>query len=826
MSPNSASPNPTDQAAPDIPTPNYFVNPPAPVSRRPVWPWTAFLLGVASLVGVWYGRPYWKPASADRVRQDLVDARALLNHPNPDTMQVIALARRVLEVGPSYPQWIGEAHFLLGWSYLRKAEESSDPEADWKQAQSHLEQAEKAGVPESDRPRWAYLMGRVLYQLHNDPQRALDYLMKADIAEESAIRWQMMAELSMRLPEPDVRSAIEATKQQIAHLGLNDGRSRAQAYHRLADLHLRLNQVTEAKRALEEIKASDSPELYYQSRVLLARCYQSEGSYDRAATVWEQIRSMSKPPIDRGTIQYELGMCYWKAGRLEDAKKAWDEARDKGHEAAQASLFRKAELQLADPPNRLEAVTTLEDALKSVQRPEDYRNKLYSRKQAAELIERACLEFQEAREWAAASKLADLLIRVSGPSRGKELAADIAVSWGLALQSEARQKSGQAARHAEEEAGKQFRQAALLAEELATPERPGIEQAKWLSRAASCYLKSGDRHDVQNAVALLDKVQQLGKGTPLEMEVMYQKATGHEVLGEIEQAIQAYRACLAPNHPMVHRARHQFARLILAQPVAQREEELQRLTEAAEELARNLDADVRESHPEEAENSAFLLGYVHFKRRDFLQAEAALAAAIQQYPKSPEIPYAKAQLGRCYWFLAGKESRAAQNPSLAATERDQANKRMRDLLEKARQVAEPLEDELRRREQEENLTDNDRLVLKQVAFLVAECYFFMENFEEAVRRYNILALRYKGEVEELIALSQLWQCHEVYLGQREKGAATLSRLREALRTMPEDVFDQSSELHQRKYWEDWLRRASPSVAGTNPTKNGSDRTKP
>ncbi len=812
MSPQTANAAPSNATVSEVPAPHFFPQPLVPPNRRPVWPWPVFLLGAVALVGVWLGRPYWKPLNTDRVRQDLAEARALLNHPNPDTSQAIALASRVLAVGASYPHLIGEAHLLMGWSYLKKAEESANPEADWREARAHLEHAERAGVNEVDRSRLAYFMGSVLYHSRSDPLRALEYLMKADQAEEPATRWQMIAELCMRLPEPDIKGAIEATTQQIPYLALNDGRARAQAYYRLADLHLRLNQVGEAKRALEEIKAADSPELYYTSRVLLARCHQADNSFALAATIWEQIRSMSKPPIDRGTIQYELGYCYWKAGRLDEAKKAWDDAKDMGHEAAQASLLRKAELQLADLPNRQEAVATIEDALKSVLRPEDYRNSLYSRQQAEELVERACREFKEAREWAAASKLAELLVRLAGAARGKELAADIAIAWGLALQAEARQKSGQAARHAEEEAGKQFRLAGALAAELATPERPGIEQARWLSRAASCFLKSGDRTDFQNAVALLDKVQQLGRGTPLEMEVTYQKATGHEALGEFEQAIAAYRACLQPNHPMRHRARHQMARLILAQPAASKEEESQRLAEAAEELARNLEPEAQQAYPEEAENSAFLLGYVHFKRRDFVQAQTALATAIQQYPKSVEVPYAQAQLGRCYWFQAGKESRAAQNPALSSAEREQAQKRMRDLLEKARQVAEPLEDELRRREQEDTLSENDQLILKQVSFLVAECFFFMENFEEAVRRYNILALRYKGEIEELIALSQLWQCHEVYLGQREKGAATLSRLRDALRAMPDDVFDQSSELHRRTYWEEWLRRASPTVA--------------
>jgi tetratricopeptide (TPR) repeat protein len=790
----------------DPPAPQHFPQPIVAPPPRIVWPWAAFVVGVIALVGVWYGRPYWRPNDVDRVRRDLAEMRSLLSRPNPDLGRAVSLGTRVVDLGPSYPQYVGEAHYLLGCAHLKKAEEDGDPEAEWKAARAHFEQAELAGVPEADQPRLAFRLGKTLHLAKAEPQKALEYLRKGDDADAAAERWQLIAECCLRLPEPDYKGAIEATVNQVPLVGLNDGRARAQAYTRLADLYLRANQVQEAKRALEEIKAADSPELYEASRVLLARCHQADGSFAQAAAAWEQVRGKSRPPVDKGIIAYELGYCYWKAGRHEEAKRVWDEAQTLGSEAAQASLIRKAEMQLADPAHRATAVATLEDALKAVLKPTDYHNSLYPKAQAEQLLEKTCQEFKSAADWSAAGKLAGLLTRLSGAAKGKELAVDIVVTWGEVLQAEAKKASGQQARHSEEEAGRQFRTAALLASQLATPDRPAVEQALWLQKAANYYLKAAEKIDVQNAVALLDRAEKLGKGP--EGETALAKAMALEQLGDVDRAIESYRACAQPGKPHEFRARYELARLAMARPAANRQEEAKHLAEATDLLAANLDPAVRDAHPEEAELSAFLIGHIYFKDRDYAKAEATLAAAIRQYPRNDEVTLAKYLLGRCYWFMAGHESRGARDEKLPETERAAAKKRMKELLEKARQVVEPLEDELLKRETDQQLGEADKQTLRQVSFLVAECYFFSEDFPESVRRYNILRLRYARQLEELIALGQLWQCYTIYLDKAEQGQAMLAAMRDLLKSLPDDIFDNSSELRSRKHWETWIARAS------------------
>ena len=48
----------------------------------------------------------------------------------------------------------------------------------------------------------------------------------------------------------------------------------------------------------------------------------------------------------------------------------------------------------------------------------------------------------------------------------------------------------------------------------------------------------------------------------------------------------------------------------------------------------------------------------------------------------------------------------------------------------------------------------------------------------------------------------------------EQGEAMLGAMRDLLKTMPEEVFDNSSVMYTRKHWEDWLAKASAKKAVT------------
>ena len=56
----------------------------------------------------------------------------------------------------------------------------------------------------------------------------------------------------------------------------------------------------------------------------------------------------------------------------------------------------------------------------------------------------------------------------------------------------------------------------------------------------------------------------------------------------------------------------------------------------------------------------------------------------------------------------------------------------------------------------------------------------MSKFDDAIRRYSALALRYQGQVLELGALSQVFYCYAL-TRQPEKAQAVATRMRAALK---------------------------------------------
>src|SRR5258706_11767866 len=149
-------------------------------------------------------------------------------------------------------------------------------------------------------------------------------------------------------------------------------------------------------------------------------------------------------------------------------------------------------------------------------------------------------------------------------------------------------------------------------------------------------------------------------------------------------------------------------------------------------------------------------------------------------------------------------------------DRDAASERYRKFLAKARVPFEEVEKVLLDRDEKKALADVDRPLLRQAQFAAAECCFFLEEYEEAVRRYKLLRLRYANQFEELVALSQLWQCYEKYLSQPESARPMVDAIRDLVKVLPDAAFDGSTPIQKREYWQKWLSyfTTSPAPMGT------------
>lgn len=794
-----------------------------PVAPRPrprvLWPWPTFLLGAAALIAVAVGRPYWRPTPADRVQRDLADLRRIVERSPLDHGRARALGQRVLDNSHRYPQHVGEAHYLLGWLHLRKAEDSNAAEAteELKESLGHFEKAELAGVPEPDQARLAYRLGKTLHLLKAEPRVALDRLQRGDDPDNPAERWDLLAEAYLRVTPPALDQARDATQRALAiDTRTPDAKLTARSRMRLADVSLRLGQTDDAIKALERFdRETTPPDLYLQARILLARCQQAKGDFKSAVRAWEEIKNHGQfKSAERGTMFYELGLCHLKSEQPGEALQAWREAQVVGGEAGQAAAFRAAIFQIADPAKRKDALDSLQHLFDGIARPEDYRNSLISAKEAMDLLAATSRRVLGEGDFAAANRIAEVYGKVAPGGRGRELPATMAAAWGKAWLAEAERAQGPPADQARNEARLQFRRAATLYTEAATTDRPAGEQVDCLTQAVDFYFKAQDKLDVECGLNLLDRIEKLDPARAADGETAFRKALALHVLGQKEKASEEYRRIAAiPDNRHASRARYQFAQLQIEELPKDRTELDARLDLVAKELEKNASPELAEKDREVHEMSLFLLGDVVYQRRDYLKAEAHLDSALRFYPSSAQATKARYLLGRCWWFQAAKEQQILRNANLPEKDRAATMARYKSLLGKAKDPFELIESDLLARDKNGKLNDQDRVLLRQASFAVAECYFYLEDFTEAVRRYIDLRTRYERQFEELVALSQLWQCYHLYLNEPEKAAAAVASIRIVLKTLPDTAFDGLSPYHKRDFWENWINQVSQSSPG-------------
>ena len=238
-------------------------------ARRPrlrqLWQVPVFLLGLAALVAVFLTRPPGPHSETDAVQEDLTQARRLLARADGNYGEAAHLLQQVLGRTNDTSSRAGEAHFLLGSAYLLLAEKDKAPSSDkLREALEQFNQAESRGVPGGDRVQLSFRLGKVLYLLNDNPERVVELLSQClpQLTDnlQKAEGYSMLSRAYLRLPKPDTRAALEATRAQL-QLPIVDDRVMAPARLLQGELLLREQDREKACAVLERIKSSASPEL-------------------------------------------------------------------------------------------------------------------------------------------------------------------------------------------------------------------------------------------------------------------------------------------------------------------------------------------------------------------------------------------------------------------------------------------------------------------------------------------------------------------------------------------------------------------------------------
>jgi hypothetical protein len=765
-----------------------------------LWQLPTFLVGVLTLTSLLATRPLWSNQPGSQVERNLLAARRGMEEPRPDFDQVIARVEQVISNPRSTPVQQGEAYFWLGSVSLCRGDQSSGEVAAmfWQQAKAHLERAEERGVPAGDAAKLNYRLAKVQYLLNGDPERVLESLARTiAVADDTFDAYGMLAQAYLRLPTPNPRAALEATQKQLGQPNVDDA-ALAQPRLLCGELLRKLEQPEEACKVLARVGPGAAPHLVFQARFLRASILQEEGIWTEAALIWESIRAEPRTAnTGLGKVLYSLGLCYRKLEQPVSAAAIWEEAGKLGGEEAQAAALGLAELKLrgSDPAAALEAFQT---ALRAVTAPADYRNTLVDLAEARSLFEAGCRWYIQLGKFETALQLSRLYERLALPGVGQELGGQAAEGWAkILLEQSRRAPSAEGARQEEEEARKRFCESAALFEAAAGETRGQAEQADWLWRSATNYLQG---HDARRALPVLERFVGLPTAPARLGEAWYIRGEAFRALRNRVAAQADYRHCIKFPGPFAYWARYQLAVLELEQ---------NNLEEAETILTQNLaliDLDV-EADVEVREKTLYALAALLFQRRDYHMAYVRLQEALARYPGNEQAFRTRYQLAQCCRHLAEQATQKINDDKATPEVRQHYRTQRQRYLEMAASHFQKLSDDCSTLAGQRTLTAEEETTARQTAFAVGECRFDLGQFDEALRLYETLARRYRGQVEELIALRHVWQCHGVKF-QTDQAKKMIERIRAALKELPNSAFDNSMDMRTRRWWDDWLREKS------------------
>jgi hypothetical protein len=770
-----------------------------PPAARHLWQVPALVLGVAAVIAVLTLRPY-SPDTAAAAEHQLREARRALEQSPPDAATALQRADRVLALADRYPQLAGEAHFLAGSAHLRLADDPATPDAARERQLAHqdLDQAAALHVSEADQPKLNYRLAKVALLLGGDPAKAVSLLEKSVDIDDPAEGYGLLALAYSRLTPPDLNKAVEASMKQLDRaLRTSDTRLQASARFRVGELYLQLKKVKDGRLMLSKVSTEAAPDEFYKARMLLAESYEeTPQDWDGAARNWELAQQNPKlTGAEKAKVLYHLGLCAARAQR-KDAAGVFAQAVALGGPEGQAAGLRLGELKLESDPAA--AVAALAAALQPVHGPDDYHNPLVPIEDVRQDVEKAVRGAQDKADWDLVRNALEVYARVAMPGKDDELAGQAFDAQGQALTEKAKADAANQATLVEQ-ANEAFRQAAAAYERAAGKAADPAGQGAAFWQAAQLALKAGQSVRARD---ILVKATQVESALTAEKtaEAWLLIATTDQLNQRTADARTAFQHCLSAPGPFALKARLGLAEIDVAESrFDDAERALQQVLKEARE-APQPDAGLQEQATYDAARLAYARqAAVKEELRDFTTAEQRLLGAIEQYPTSLQAPAARRLLGLAYWTDARLKGEALRTPGLSEEERRTYRQRRVELLLKSAENFEKAEEQLLARQRAGALSPKEAQYLKETSFWGADCYYWFPRYEESIRRYGTLALRYQGLPEELIALNML---HLSYWnnGQSDKAMGTLKRLQETVEKMPESAFDGSMSTHKRDYW--------------------------
>lgn len=766
-----------------------------------LWQVPTFFLGIFAVIGVALSAPLRQDPLVIQYDYELAALRQGLADNGP-AEDLVARAELLLGRIDLFPRRMAETHFLAGSAYQRLAESSLPSTEARLKALNHLQQAEAMGLPAQLTSRLNYRLGQLFFQAGTDWAQAAVYLKKAleGGAEPLAPGYVLLTQAYLKQNPPDLDGALAANQKVLEYSDSEE------AFLQRGEILVQKSLPQEALKALERVSSRAPSDLRRRALQLQTACCEEAGLWNRAIPLYKELLTDAGAlPGGKARLLYVLGNCYQNADPPDEvaAIRAWEEVLEIGGEESQAAGLRLVEVHLhADPVDTTRILNILERALAEVKSPQEFHNGLVKLERAREILDSLGLILQETTAPEPAERLAELYRKLAPPGGAEERLGQAAEARARDL--EAKGADQEMVRNEFSKAGAAFDKAAGAL--------PASAQAGALWRSANCYLAAKDYF---RSAGVLERFVALENADPRLAEAFLHLAETHQAIGQKDKARQAYYKCIEfPDTPFAYRARYQLAL---------EELELGNLEQGQAILKQNLGVSGPALDREAHEKSLYKLAALLYQRQVFDQAYLFLREAARQYPNNANAALVRDQLGDCYRKLADqadKKLKAAKNPEGQAHYR--SNRQV--WLEQAALTYQELADDLESRTETQPLSTVEQALLRKAIFAAADLRFDLNDFPEALRRYQVLLGKYRKQIEGLVACQRIWRLCGVMVETpeqarkaREATLTAVNQIKEDLATMPaeHEAFQGPPGVWRKDDWMNWIRwvdlQLNPSV---------------
>lgn len=748
---------------------------------------------------------------------------------NAETVQ--SLVAPLVDKGYLDAGYPGGVEFVRGWLGTQQAD--GLPEADRQPAliaaAASFHTAEEIGIPETRQPQWHFAFGECLLK-SGAIAEALPHLHEAVMHESSCKFPAALALIDawLDLRDPELLKSADELSDTLAHDSKLSGALRDRIWLQRTRVLLRAARPKEAAEAFKHVAATaenTSPRAVVEAQLLLdtdpARALELVKPV--AAEAEEDRRSAAQ-------ASYLCGRCaeliVRKTAKSQpdgiDEQSAFENAiafyQKTAEEFATLPEALAARMDVADLLRELgrseEALDAYGRALRGVQQPDRFRNPWLTLEQLQTRIMAAWEAWMAKKRYPEAAALADLMSPVVPKPLADDLFARAHQDWMAAVEAEFARLTYAVRKPRQAELRQRHRQCGDAWARSAESREKGVEEA--LAKSARHYIEG---HEFDQAVKQLSRIIDI-KPPHLVTTALLLRGQAWLDIDQPEKALEDFQQLLRdyPTDQNAFEARFHvglcyveqnklddaeatWRKFITAENIDPQSDEWRRsLWQLARLLFLRAEEDLRNTRGTPESPDTLVRREKAYTQVD--EVIRRLEEYLDRYPRSAEVPRARAMLGRAL-LVSGGLFEERQRRAETDNARAELQRRREARIARALEQFQPLLSELLDRERRGELEEIEQELLRDVSFATAHSHFALGADPAAIEAYQVCVGRYQQDPETLVALVQMANCYR-RLKQAGRVVSTLAQARLTLKQLPDAVFEQKPGSLSREDWTRWL----------------------